>query len=98
MSKIISGSQIGSANRMHVISRANFLPSLSILPFVTRVDMVADIERTPRRDVAENSLVGGKIGFCLIRQSSASPIVCVCQSNQVSGPHCIGMPRRVLGW
>jgi hypothetical protein len=37
------------------------------------------------------------IGFCLIRRSSASPIVAVHQPNQVSGPHSIGMPRRFLG-
>jgi hypothetical protein len=36
------------------------------------------------------------IGFCLIRQSSVSPIVCVHLSNQVSGPHSIGMPRRFM--
>jgi hypothetical protein len=42
MSKIITGSQIGSASRMHVMSRAIFQPSLKMLPFVVRIDMVAD--------------------------------------------------------
>ena len=36
------------------------------------------------------------IGFCLIKQSSVSPIVSVHQSNKVSGPHSIGMPRRFM--
>jgi hypothetical protein len=36
------------------------------------------------------------IGFCLIRQSSVSPIVAVHQLNQVSGRHSIGMPRRFM--
>jgi hypothetical protein len=36
------------------------------------------------------------IGFCLIRQSSVSPIVSVHQSNQLSGPHSIGIPRRFM--
>ncbi len=56
MSKIISGSQTGSDSRMQVISRADFQPGLRMLPFVVRIDMVADIERALRRDVAENSL------------------------------------------
>jgi hypothetical protein len=40
------------------------------------------------------------IGFCLIRQSSVSPIVCVHQSNQLSRAYSIGMPRRfwVVPW
>ena len=36
------------------------------------------------------------IGFCLIRQSSVSPIVSVHQSNQLSGPHSIGIPRHFM--
>jgi hypothetical protein len=36
------------------------------------------------------------IGFCLIRQSSVTPIVSVHQSNQLSGPHSIGIPRRFM--
>jgi hypothetical protein len=50
---------------------------------VVRIDMVADIELVSRRDVAENSLVGATIGFCLIRQSSAVPIVRFHPSNQI---------------
>jgi hypothetical protein len=46
MSKIISGNQIGSASRMHVMSRANFQPSLEMLPCVVQI-MVAD--RATRR-------------------------------------------------
>src|SRR5206468_4411916 len=40
------------------------------------------------------------IGFFLIRQSSASPIVCVHRSNQISAIHSIGVPRRfvVVPW
>src|SRR6266404_4719076 len=47
MSKIISGSQTGSESRMQVISRADFQPGLRMLPFVMRIDMVADIEPAP---------------------------------------------------
>jgi hypothetical protein len=42
MSKIISGSQTGSDSRMQVISRADFQPGLRMLPFVVRIDMVAE--------------------------------------------------------
>jgi hypothetical protein len=57
MSKIISGSQTGSESRMQIISRPGFQAGLRMLPFVVRIDMVADIEPARRRDVAENSLV-----------------------------------------
>jgi hypothetical protein len=56
MSKIISGSQTGSESRMQVISRADFQPGLRMLPFVVRIDIVADIEPALRREVAENLL------------------------------------------
>jgi hypothetical protein len=46
MSKIISGNQIGSASKMHVMSRANFQPGLEMLPFVVRI-MVADRATRP---------------------------------------------------
>src|SRR4029453_5445237 len=51
---------------------------------------------TPRRDVAENSRVGTTLGFRLIRQSSASPIVSFHHSNQIPAPHFIGMPWRFM--
>jgi hypothetical protein len=82
---------------MQIISRANFQLSLKMLPFVLRIDMVADIQPASRKDVAENSHVGATVGFCLIRQSSASLIVCFDQSNQIPAPHSIGMPRHFLG-
>jgi hypothetical protein len=56
MSKIITDNQIGSASRMHVISRANFQSRLEMLPFVVCIDIVADIEPALRREVAENLL------------------------------------------
>jgi len=49
MSKIISGSQIGSASRMHVISSANFQPSLEMFPFVVCI-MVVDHKTRPRAE------------------------------------------------
>jgi hypothetical protein len=50
MIKIIKGSQIGSESRMHVMSSANFQPSPEMLPFVVRIDMVADHTTRPRAE------------------------------------------------
>jgi hypothetical protein len=83
MSKIISGSQTGREIRMQIISRANFELSLKVLPFVVRLDMVADIQPSPRRGVSGNSRVRAIVGFCLIRQSSVSPTVWFHQPNQI---------------
>jgi hypothetical protein len=41
MSKIISGNKIGSASKMHVMSKANFQSSLEMLPLVLQIK-VAD--------------------------------------------------------
>jgi hypothetical protein len=49
MSKIISGNQIGSASRMHVMSRANFQSRLEMLPFVLRIMVVHHANR-PRAE------------------------------------------------
>jgi hypothetical protein len=55
-----------------------------MVPFVVRIDMFADMQPAPRRNVAENSRVGAIVRFCLIRQSSVSPIVCCHQPDSLS--------------
>jgi hypothetical protein len=73
---------------MHVMSRAIFQPSPEM--------RCRPSNPPPRKDVAENSRVGTTVGFCLVGQSSTSPIVSFHHSKQIPVPHSIGMPWRFM--